>query len=80
MFNSFEQIEPVRLPVPKGCEYCAPTGFTGRTAIYEIVRIDEHMRRLIHGNASEFELENFARRHAGSIREDGLSEVLPGKT
>ncbi len=38
------------------------------------------MRRLIHGNAAEYELENFARRHAGSIREDGLRKVLQGKT
>ncbi len=80
IFNSFEHREPVRLPVPKGCEHCAHTGFTGRTAIYEIVPIDEQMRRLIHGNAAEYELENFARRHAGSIREDGLRKVLQGKT
>lgn len=30
------------------------------------------MRRLIHGNAAEFELENHARQYSGSIRDDGL--------
>ena len=75
-----QELASLNLPVPQGCERCAHTGFNGRTAIYEIVPIDEQMRRLIHGNAAEYELENFARRHAGSIREDGLRKVLQGKT
>ncbi|MDV2470352.1 type II secretion system ATPase GspE [Acinetobacter chinensis] len=70
----------LKLPVPKGCDHCSHTGFTGRTAIYEIVPIDEQMRRLIHGNAAEYELEEYARRDAGSIRDDGLRKVLAGKT
>ncbi len=70
----------LKLPQPKGCEQCSHTGFTGRTAIYEIVPIDEQTRRLIHGNAAEFELENHVRANAGSIRDDGLRKVLAGKT
>lgn len=70
----------LQLPVPNGCDYCSHTGFTGRTAIYEIVPIDEQMRRLIHGNAAEYELEEYARKDAGSIRDDGLRKVLAGKT
>ncbi|AYO55542.1 type II secretion system ATPase GspE [Acinetobacter wuhouensis] len=70
----------LKLPVPNGCDHCSHTGFTGRTAIYEIVPIDEQMRRLIHGNAAEYELEEYARRDAGSIRDDGLRKVLAGKT
>ncbi|WP_288383706.1 type II secretion system ATPase GspE [uncultured Acinetobacter sp.] len=70
----------LQLPEAQGCEHCSYLGFTGRTAIYEIVPIDEHIRRLIHGNAAEFELEAYARRSAGSIRDDGLKKVLSGKT
>ncbi|BAP38695.1 Type II secretory pathway, ATPase PulE/Tfp pilus assembly pathway, ATPase PilB [Acinetobacter guillouiae MSP4-18] len=70
----------LKLPVPNGCDFCSHTGFTGRTAIYEIVPIDEQMRRLIHGNAAEYELEEYARKDAGSIRDDGLRKVLAGKT
>ncbi|MNC39125.1 Type II secretion system protein E [compost metagenome] len=66
--------------MPNGCDFCSHTGFTGRTAIYEIVPIDEQMRRLIHGNAAEYELEEYARKDAGSIRDDGLRKVLAGKT
>jgi len=70
----------LELPQPKGCERCSHTGFTGRTAIYEIVPVDDHMRRLIHGNAPEYELESYARQQSGSIRDDGLRKVLAGKT
>lgn len=70
----------LKLPQPKGCEHCSHTGFSGRTAIYEIAPVDDQMRRLIHGNAAEYELENYVRQQAGSIREDGLRKVLAGKT
>jgi general secretion pathway protein E len=79
----FEHVDlgtQLQLPKPNGCERCSHTGFNGRTAIYEIVPVDEQMRRLIHSHAAEFELEQYARRQAGSIREDGLRKVLAGKT
>ncbi len=69
-----------RLPQPQGCERCGNTGFSGRTAIYEIVPVDDHMRRLIHGNAAEYEIESYVRQQSGSIRDDGLRKVLAGKT
>ncbi|WP_445116424.1 type II secretion system ATPase GspE [Acinetobacter sp. WZC-1] len=70
----------LKLPVPNGCDHCSHTGFMGRTAIYEIAPVDDQMRRLIHGNAAEYELENYARKQSGSIRDDGLRKVLAGKT
>lgn len=80
LFEHIEHPQDLRLPQPHGCERCGNTGFSGRTAIYEIVPVDEHMRRLIHGNAAEYELENYARQQSGSIRDDGLRKVLAGKT
>ncbi|WP_180170330.1 type II secretion system ATPase GspE [Acinetobacter sp. YH12027] len=80
LFKHLDTSTELKLPQPKGCEQCSHTGFTGRTAIYEIVPIDEQTRRLIHGNAAEFELENHVRANAGSIRDDGLRKVLAGKT
>ncbi len=80
LFEHIEHPQDLRLPQPHGCERCGNTGFSGRTAIYEIVPVDEHMRRLIHGNAAEYELETFARQQSGSIRDDGLRKVLAGKT
>ena len=80
LFKDISQSTDLKLPQPKGCEHCSHTGFIGRTAIYEIVPIDDKMRRLVHSNAAEYELENYARAYAGSIREDGLRKVLEGKT
>lgn len=80
IFTQLNTQAVTKLPHPQGCEHCGHTGFQGRTAIYEIVPVDDHMRRLIHGNAAEFELENYARQAAGSIRQDGLNKVLQGKT
>lgn len=80
LFSNISVEEKQQLPKAHGCEYCSHTGFMGRTAIYEIVPVDEKMRRLIHGNVAEFELENYVRQYSGSIREDGLRKVLAGKT
>ncbi len=68
------------LPVPQGCDKCNQSGFKGRTAIYEVVSVDDKLRQMIHGGASEFEMEKYARSLAPSIRADGLNKVLKGKT
>lgn len=80
LFKNLELTEDIKLPSPKGCEHCSHTGFSGRTAIYEIVPVDDQMRRLIHGNAAEYELETYARNQSTSIRDDGLRKVLAGKS
>jgi general secretion pathway protein E len=64
----------------KGCVHCNQTGYRGRTGIYELILIDEEMRRLIHGNVSEQAMEEHARLHGASIRQDGIRNVLSGVT
>ncbi len=80
LFAHVHEGATLELPKPNGCERCSNTGFMGRTAIYEIVPVDDHMRRLIHGNAAEYDIERYARQLSGSIRDDGLRKVLAGKT
>lgn len=80
LFQGIAYEAPLKLPQPHGCEQCNQTGFSGRTAIYEVDSIDETMRRLIHGGAAEYELESYARKQSPSIRSDGLRKVLAGKT
>jgi len=55
-------------------------GYKGRTGIYELVPVDDAMRRLIHENASEAELEKHARTRAPGILEDGWRKCLAGVT
>jgi general secretion pathway protein E len=55
-------------------------GFKGRTGIYELVIVDDHMRTMIHDGAAEHDLERYARTLTPSIRDDGLEKVLRGET
>lgn len=55
-------------------------GYSGRCGIYELVAVDEEMRRMIHDGAGEHELEAYARRHSPGIRQEGLAKVLAGVT
>jgi general secretion pathway protein E len=63
-----------------GCSACKGSGFRGRVGVYELIRIDEPLRGLIHSQAGDIELENYARKDAHSILEDGKVKVLQGVT
>lgn len=63
-----------------GCDKCNFSGYRGRVGIYELVVIDDTLRRLIHGHAPEHELEAHARTLGPSIRADGLRKVAMGVT
>jgi general secretion pathway protein E len=55
-------------------------GYHGRTSIYELVTVDQELRRMIHDGSGEHELEKYARQHSPSIRREGLNKVLSGIT
>jgi general secretion pathway protein E len=55
-------------------------GFKGRTGIYELIAVDDEMRRMIHDGAGEQDLEKHARRSSIGIRSDGRRRVLAGDT
>ena len=56
------------------------TGYKGRCGIYEMVAVDEDLRRMIHDGAGEHELEVYARKNTPGIRDEGLARVLDGTT
>lgn len=55
-------------------------GFKGRSGIYEVLAIDDKFRTMIHDGVGEHALEEYARTHSPSIREDGIRQVLNGTT
>ena len=55
-------------------------GYRGRTGLYELIVLDEALRRLVHEGASEAELERHARTRSPSILEDGWRKCLAGIT
>ncbi|HEY2903568.1 MAG TPA: type II secretion system ATPase GspE [Polyangia bacterium] len=81
--------EEERLPPPGqlfrakngGCPACLGAGYKGRTAIYELLIIDETMRQLAIKNA-DAQTMKVAAVSAGmrTLREDGAQKVLAGMT
>ena len=58
---------------PQGCPACKRSGYRGRTGIYELLTVDDDLRRLIHDRASEQTLrEHAVSRGMRSLRDDGM--------
>jgi type IV pilus assembly protein PilB len=65
----------------KGCKMCLQTGYQGRTGIFEILQIDDHLHDLIMARSPAAELEKSAKEHGmKSLREDGLQAILQHET
>jgi general secretion pathway protein E len=64
-----------------GCDACNHSGFAGRTGIYELMRIDDSMRRSIHDGAGELALRDAALA-AGmpTLRQDAARWISEGRT
>lgn len=71
---------PPQLFKPDGCSHCLNLGYRGRTGIYELIEIDDSVRRLIHDGAGEHELLEVVRPRSPSIRQDGVRRILAGET
>jgi general secretion pathway protein E len=65
----------------RGCPECNHTGFRGRTGVYELLLVDDAIRRGIHDGADEAALRHAATR-AGmtTLRRDGARWVAAGAT
>ncbi|WP_257292520.1 GspE/PulE family protein, partial [Endozoicomonas sp. ONNA1] len=63
-----------------GCKECNHTGCRGRTGIYEVVMVDERVRRMVHAGEGEQSIADYVRKSSPSIREDGAKKVLAGLT
>ncbi|PIQ38608.1 MAG: type II secretion system protein GspE [Lysobacterales bacterium CG17_big_fil_post_rev_8_21_14_2_50_64_11] len=50
-------------------------GYSGRTGLYELIAIDDTLRRLIHEGASEQELLHHARQRSAALGDDGWNKV-----
>ena len=72
---------PLILHRAKGCKHCGNTGFTGRTAILEILHITDAIRQLVLGNADASAIRRLALDEGMQpMREDGFRKVLAGIT
>ncbi|HRJ73812.1 MAG TPA: GspE/PulE family protein, partial [Terrimicrobiaceae bacterium] len=64
-----------------GCDACLGTGFKGRTGLFELLVLDDDLRRTIGEGADESTMESLAvERGFRSYRYDGAEKVLLGIT
>ncbi len=64
-----------------GCSACSRTGYKGRMAIHEVMRVSEEIERLAVSHASAAEIAGVAREQGMiSLRDDGWTKVLLGDT
>jgi type IV pilus assembly protein PilB len=65
----------------RGCPHCHESGYLGRTGIFEVLEVDEHIRSLVHTRAADTAIRQAAIEGGmRSIGEDGLKKVLSGAT
>ena len=75
------QEQEVEVYEPAGCDLCNHTGYFGRTGVFEIMEVNEEIRKLIAENAATEELELAARKSGmRTLRENGIRYVLDGTT
>lgn len=64
-----------------GCEQCIGTGYSGRVGIFELMEMNEELRRLIMHNEDASVLTDSARRNGmRNLREDGWEKIDRGVT
>ena len=62
-----------------GCEHCSGSGYSGRVGIFELMELNEEIRKMIMSNADAAEITGAARRNGmRNLREDGWMKVAAG--
>lgn len=67
--------------VSKGCEKCSGTGYRGRIGIFEAIKTDEAIEKIIIESPSDRDIKKIADKQGTlDMREDGLVKILKGIT
>ncbi len=79
--REFSDRDPVTLYRAVGCQECDGVGFRGRTAVLELLVINDDIRRLVLQRAEAAEMLRTARRQGmRTMHEDGILKALNGTT
>jgi general secretion pathway protein E len=70
-----------RMRIGAGCRACRQTGYRGRVGTFEMLSIDEPVRRLIQSRGTASEIKDASIRSGmRTLREDGIAKILAGAT
>ena len=65
----------------KGCDECFHSGYSGRTGIFEIMKVDELLRELVVGKVSDAEIKEKAiQQGMNTLKMSGLKKIRRGET
>jgi len=65
----------------KGCNLCMQTGFHGRSAIFEIMVVDDNIKRLVLKTSDATQINELAIKQGMiTLRQDGIQKVMAGVT
>jgi type IV pilus assembly protein PilB len=82
----FPQLDPAltlarQFFVPKGCDQCNNVGYFGRTAIYEVLKMNNEIRKMILEKAAAMDIEKKAISLGMiTLEQDGIMKALKGIT
>jgi len=80
-FLSMNGMDPDGVWMPKGCERCRNTGYSGRVGIYELLTVDDQLRDVIARNPNVAEFRRMCiERGMVTLRNDGMGKVARGLT
>src|SRR5690606_33472909 len=65
---------------PQGCTHCSQTGYVGRAGLYEVIRVDDRVRRLIAAEAGEDAVAAAAFERGGTLADRARALVQAGVT
>lgn len=73
---------PVQLTRGKGCMHCMQTGYKGRTAVFEVLVVNDLVKELISNVSSSQQIVNAAVKagHLRTLKEDVKEKMLQGVT
>lgn len=78
-FSSLIKEGQVTIYRPRGCSFCANSGYSGREAIAEVFLVDGVVKEMILKKTSLLEIRKYAESQGmKTLREDGFSKVLSG--
>lgn len=79
--HSINENTPFKLFTAPGCDKCNNTGYKGRIGIFEAIKTDEAIEKIMPENPSEREIKKVASTQGIlSMRQDGLVKMLAGVT
>ncbi|MHB1677358.1 MAG: type II secretion system ATPase GspE [Sulfuriferula sp.] len=75
------QTLPEIICAPTGCDHCEMSGYRGRTGIYELLVMDDAIRRYVHDGTAEQNIRDRATaKGMRNLRRDGMRWVAAGVT